>query len=100
MIFQFVEKDPVAIKDRIVAAMGGRELGKMVKFELKDKSLVVTIEKFGTSTLRFRCDPRDGGLAIELESQKIAFTHRAFEQDVKDKICKVIETVGGKRVQS
>jgi hypothetical protein len=76
-------------------SLGGRELGKMVAFDLREDQLVVTISKFGTSTLEFSCQKTKDGLEFCLGSQKIAFAHRAFEADVKAKILKVIESIGG-----
>jgi hypothetical protein len=96
MKFSFKDTDPAKVRDLIVNALGGRELGKMVSFDLRDDQLVVTISKFGTSTLQFKCEKTKDSWEFQLGQQKIAFAHRAFESDVKSKILKVIESIGGK----
>jgi len=96
MKFSFKETDAKAVHQKIVNALGGRELGKIVQFELSADDLTVVISKLGTSTLKFAHLAKDGGMLFNLVSEKIAFTHRAFKDDVKEKICRVIESVGGK----
>ncbi len=100
MRFLFNDKDPVKVKDKIMEALGGRELGKMVQFELNGKTLDVIISKFGTSKLSFEHFAKGDTLEFNLQSEKIAFAHRAFQDDVKNKICKVIEQVGGKILET
>lgn len=100
MRFTFKETDPAIVRDKIVNALGGRELGKMVSFDLTDKQLEVTISKFGTSKLVFDQIPNGEKLEFKLMSEKIAFAHRAFKDEVKNKICNVIEQVGGKILES
>jgi len=92
----FTEKDPNKIIEKITDALGGRELGKMVQFHLQGEDLVVTISKLGTSTLTFTNKGNKSGLKYELTNEKIAFTHKAFKDDVKAKLHKVIEQAGGK----
>jgi hypothetical protein len=99
MKFFFNDKDPKSVNDKILDAIGGRELGKIVQFEVGKNDLVVTISKMGTSTLTFNHSEKNGGRQFELANEKIAFTHRAFKQDVIDKLCQVIEKCGGKVVE-
>lgn len=92
----FTEKDRNKILARIKEAMGSRKLAEMVEFGLKPGELEITISKMGTSILRFQEKAIDQGLQYELATEKIAFTHRAFKDEVKDKILKVVEAAGGK----
>lgn len=94
----FAEKNRDKILESIKAAMAGRKLAEMVDIALTKGKLEVTISKLGTSTLLFQEKENDKGLEYNLTSEKIAFTHRAFKDEVTDKIVKVIEKAGGKVV--
>lgn len=96
MKIRFDEKDPQKIVSNIKKVMGERELAKMVDFECADEEIVVKISKLGTSTLVFSHAPAGAGSQLELQSEKIAFAHKAFKDEVKDKIMKVIQQAGGK----
>ena len=92
----FTEKSSDKIIASIKSAMGERELGKMVSFALQGKNLIVTISKLGTSSLTFAHKDRDDGCEYTLTSEKIAFAHKIFKDEVKEKILKVISQAGGK----
>ena len=92
----FELKDRSQILAKIQEAMGGRKLGDMVNFALSAGALTVTISKMGTSTLTFKEQDTPEGLVYKLDSEKIAFTHKAFKGEVTDKIVKVIERAGGR----
>lgn len=96
MKVKFDIKDPAAVLSNIKEALGMRELSKMVEFNAGNNSLVVTINKLGTSTLIFDETELEDGLEYELTKEKIAFTHRAFKDDVTNKLVKVMEKAGGK----
>lgn len=76
--------------------MGERKLADMVNFALKTGQLEVTISKLGTSVLQFSEKDTDKGLEYTLANEKIALTHRAFKDEVTQKIARVIEKAGGK----
>jgi hypothetical protein len=92
----FAHKDRNKILSSIKAQMDGRKLGEMVDFALAGGLLTVTISKLGTSTLEFTETETPGGLDYTLAKEKIAFTHKAFKDEVTQKIVKVIESAGGK----
>lgn len=92
----FSEKDRDKILASIKNAMGDRALGQMVDFKLEAGSLQVVISKLGTSTLQFKEKVSEKGIEFALTSEKIAFTHKAFKDEVKSKIVRVIEKAGGK----
>ena len=96
MKFQFPKQDSKDVIKKIEDAMGGRALAELVSFKTTANQLLVTISKLGTSTLVF--ERRDNGEKIEfhLKEEKIAFTHKAFKDEIKDKLCKIVEQVGGK----
>ena len=96
MKFQFKSKDANGIVDSIRNALGGRKLGDMVSFAMEGDNLVVTISKLGTSQLIFTKTDAEDGLVFILSEEKIAFTHRAFKSEVKEKLCRVVEQAGGK----
>ena len=92
----FAEKDRDKVLSQIKSAMGDRALGQIVSFNMGKGSLEVVISKLGTSTLTFKEKESDQGLHYDLAGEKIAFTHKAFKDDVTAKIVKVIEKAGGK----
>ena len=98
MKIAFNTKDRQKVLAAVQAAMGGRELAKLVTFALKDKSLEVTISKFGTSTLRFDEHETESALHYTLTSEKIALAHRPLKDDVTRKILEVIAKAGGKQL--
>ena len=96
MKIDFKEKDRNKILASIQDAMGGRKLAELVKFNLKTDALEVVISKLGTSTLTFAESSAATGLSYKLTNEKIAFTHKAFKDEVTQKIMAVIEQAGGK----
>lgn len=96
MKVMFAEKDRGKILAAIHDAMGGRKLAEMVHFNLGKGKLEVVISKLGTSTLQFKEHEVASGIEYSLESEKIAFAHKAFKDEVKSKILSVIEKAGGK----
>lgn len=91
----FEQKDRNKILTSIKDAMGGRKLAELVKFDVKPGSLMVTISKMGTSSLNFAEKEVAKGIEYHLESEKIALTHRAFKDEVTQKIIQVIKSAGG-----
>ena len=87
-------------RDKILAdikeAMAGRKLADMVSITLVKGKLEVTISKLGTSTLTFSEKEHDKGFEYALTSEKIAFTHKAFKDEVTEKFLRVVEKAGGK----
>lgn len=96
MKVEFIEKDRTKILTSIKEAMSGRKLGDMVNFNLKPGLLEVIISKLGTSTLTFKENETSTGFTYQLSNEKIALAHRAFKDEVTQKIVKVIEQAGGK----
>ena len=92
----FIEKNRDKILASIKEALGDRELAKLVHFNMNVGSLDVVISKLGTSTLQFTEEETTLGMEYRLTSEKIAFAHRAFKDEVTKKIVRVIERAGGK----
>lgn len=95
MEINFPEKNLGNIIDKIKTALGNRELGKMVSFDRQGDEMVVTISKFGTSTLHFACKETADGSQLTLGKEKIALAHKPLKNEVTDKIVKVIQQAGG-----
>jgi len=92
----FTEKSTDNIVNALTDAMGGRQLGKMVSFDVQSDQMIVTISKLGTSTLTFGRKETADGTEFNLSQEKIALTHRPMKNEVKDKILKVVQKAGGK----
>lgn len=95
MKVRFSEKDRDKVLALIHEALGGRSLGNLVSFQMGKGFLDVVISKLGTSTLRFKESETPDALEYVLESEKIAFAHRAFKDEVKEKLVHVIKKAGG-----
>ncbi len=95
MKFSFPKNEPEKILNAIIDELGGRELGKLLQFERVGSDLKVIISKLGTSVFEFKGTSSDAGLEYNLVNEKVAFTHKAFKADVMEKLCRVIEKVGG-----
>ena len=95
MEFSFPDTDTKIVTDKIMAKLGGRELGKMVTFNPTATGIEVTISKFGTSRLEFSKTENNGHAIFKLTEEKIAFAHRAFKDEVQDKMRKIILQAGG-----
>jgi len=98
MKFRFPKQDGKSIIKAIEQALGGRSLADMVKFEATAANLVVTISKLGTSTLTFARSDAGNEVEYALKEEKIAFAHKAFKDEVTQKLLNVIEKAGGKLV--
>ena len=96
MKLQFPKQDSAEVIKKIENAMGGRALADLVSFKTTTSQLLVTISKLGTSTLVFERKENGEKIEFHLKEEKIAFTHKAFKDDIKDKLCKIVEQVGGK----
>ena len=95
MNIKFSETDPEKIVQNLKDVMGGRELSKIVAFDLKGEKLTVTISKVGKSVLTFSTEVQDDGVTCTLVKEKIALAHKAFKGEVTKKIFRVIEKAGG-----
>jgi hypothetical protein len=92
----FAESDRQKVLAAIKTAMGDRKLGEMVKFEMDAGAMNVVINKLGKSVISFKEKTLPSGLEYTLAGEKIALTHRAFKDEVQQKIMSVIEKAGGK----
>ena len=98
MRVHFPETDRNKVLANIKTALGDRKLAEMVNFAMAPGKLEVTISKLGTSVLSFAEKSVEKGLEYTLASEKIAFAHKAFKDEVTQKIIRVIEKAGGKVV--
>lgn len=80
--------------------MAGRSLGDIVSLDEEGGNLIVKISKLGTSILQFdRVDHLEHAV-FTLSTEKIAFAHRAFKDEVKSKLVHVIEKSGGTVIEA
>jgi hypothetical protein len=95
MKIYFENNDPKKNMTSLEEELSGRKLGEMVSFSLKGGDLSVKISKFGTSELNFSYAPQEPGMVWVLKDEKIAFAHKAFKNEVMEKIFKLVQKVGG-----
>lgn len=99
MKIYFENKEPEKALQDIQNALIGRKLGKLVTFDLHDNDLTVTIHKMGKSHLEFSYkNTINGKMEWELTSEKIALAHRAFKNEVMEKLIKIVNSIGGEVV--
>ena len=96
MKIQFPKQTNAQIIAMLTKTMSGRAIADLVSLNEEGGNLIVKISKLGTSTLTFtRSDSADHS-EFALTSEKIALAHKAFKNEVTDKLIGVIERAGGK----
>lgn len=97
MVVCFKENEPEAILQRIREELGDRPLSKIMSFKLQDdqEKLFVTVSKIGTSLLEFECQVLENELRLTLRKEKVAFVHRPLYKEVKAKMVRILNQVGG-----
>ena len=85
---EFVKKFTENIKSRAI--------GEFLNIEHSGNDLVITINKLGTSVLRYKIEGNGAGCKIVPVEEKIAWAHKAFKSEMEDKLIKTIEKLGGK----
>ena len=96
MKIQFPKLSNAEIISSLQKVLSGRSLGDLVSIEDLGNSMVMKISKLGTSSLTFSRAESDKEVTYTLTDEKIAFAHRAFKDDVKEKLVHVVEKAGGK----
>ena len=92
--------DATGFVQKISDSLASRELGKIVSLSTKGNEILVKFSKLGTSEIKYRCAPSEkGGFVATLESEKIAFAHKVFRNDIEAKLASVMSkhgaTIGG-----
>jgi hypothetical protein len=100
MKVQFPKQATSSVIDAIRKTMDGRTLGDLVSLGEASGDLEVKISKLGTSTLLFERAENGEFITFTLTVEKIAFAHKAFKDEVKEKLVQVIEKSGGKVLPS
>lgn len=95
MKVQFPKQSNADIILALRKIMEGRSLGDLVSIEDQEGDLLLKISKLGTSTLTFTRTEGTDKVEYVLSSEKIAFAHKAFKDDVKEKLVQVIQKAGG-----
>lgn len=95
MKIKFPKTTPKELVSSLQEKLGGRKLGEMVSFETDDDHLKIVINKLGKSVLQFKQEKSGEELCYCLESEKIAFTHKAFKDEVTKKIMALVQDIGG-----
>jgi hypothetical protein len=91
----FPQKNPKTIVEDLVEALGGRQLGKILSFEVTGKDITITVSKLGTSILQFTHKEIKDGLEYVLTKEKIALTHKPMRDEMMGKLKGIVEEIGG-----
>lgn len=81
---------------KVTDSLSGRELGKIASVSLSGENVVIKFSKLGTSEVIFNLNKDTNGFKCTHQSEKIAFTHKAFRSDIEGKLSKVLELNGAK----
>lgn len=81
---------------QVEAALDGRDLGEITKFQLVGQELKVIFTKLGTTELTYKIENLSQGFRAQLSNEKIAFTHRPLKADITAKLAKVMEREGAR----
>lgn len=100
MKIQFPSQSTSDIINSLKKELSGRSLGDLVSLDSSGHDLIMKISKLGTSSLIFSRSENPGAVVFTLTSEKIAFAHKAFKDDVKQKLQQVIIKVGGTVLES
>ncbi|MCX6117033.1 MAG: hypothetical protein NT027_05805 [Proteobacteria bacterium] len=100
MKIQFSKQSTEEVIASLKKEMTGRSLSDIVSMESDSGKLIIKISKLGTSTLTFDREERDSNIVFSLSSEKIAFAHKAFKDEVKEKLSGIIGKAGGKILQA
>lgn len=87
---------PQAVIERMTDELKKQGLTQIVRFNLSESELVVTIRKLGQSRLVFDVKKRgESGHEFSLREQQTALTHRPFRAEVEKLIQEVVDDLGG-----
>lgn len=93
----FDKQDPSEVIEKIKEKLLGRKLGRMVVFNLdQSNNLEVIIKKLGTSKIAFSYQEIDASMEWHLSKEQISLSHKAFKNEVLNKIVNIVEHTGGK----
>lgn len=91
----FENIEPTQVVHNLQEELKNRKWGDLVQFESIGDDIRVTIQKMGTSTLAFQHKKTGPHHVWTLTEEKIAFAHRAFKEEMKEKIVALVAKVGG-----
>ena len=91
----FENIEPAQVVQNLQAELKNRKWGDLVHFDSVGDDIRVTIQKMGTSTLAFQHKKTGTHHVWTLAEEKIALTHRAFKEEMKEKIVALVAKVGG-----
>lgn len=100
MKIYFKEKSPRKVMVAIQNTIKGRKIGEMLSFDLNGERMAIQVSQMGTSTLEFTYQPKDEGLLFELSTEKIAFAHKPFMGEMRQKLNNIITTSGGEILEA
>jgi hypothetical protein len=86
---------PEAFVEAVRRAIEGMELGARVSLALQGGQLVVSIERFGRSEIRYDLVPMHDGFRALLRSRRVAPLHLAFAADFGKTVVRLVEQVAG-----
>lgn len=94
--FEVKGDSPDAFIAKVMTAIGGRDLGKIVSFKHASGEMSVIFSKLGTTEIKYSVDQTGEGFKAALKSEKVALAHRPFRSDIEGKLISVMKKLGAR----
>ena len=94
--FEVTEKTPEDFVAGVNRSLAEHGLADNVSVDCDGKDIVARIRWMGTTELRFRTRATDGGFRADLQRQRVAPLHGAFQQSFEARFENVLAKVGAK----
>lgn len=94
--FEVAESGPETFVEVVRQALAARGLEDNVSVRYADGEIVARISWLGTTELRYRVQARDAGFQADLERQRVAALHSAFQSRFEERFEDVLASVGAR----
>jgi hypothetical protein len=94
--FAVASGSPAEFIDRVRRELAERGLDRFAELAGDDSMLVVRFRWMGTTELRYRLEPADGGFSAVLDRQSVSPFHAPFRQSFDERFDDVLARVGAK----
>ncbi len=92
--FEVTDKTPAEFVTEVSRSLEEHGLDDYVSVLFDGEDIVARIQWMGTTELRFRTRPADGGFRADLQRQQVAPLHAAFQQSFEQRFENVLAKVG------
>ncbi|RHX93928.1 hypothetical protein DLM76_13165 [Leptospira yasudae] len=91
---RLAEDSPEHFLKKVQKALNGKELGKIVSFQLEEEKLTIRFAGLGESRIWYSIRKSQTGYEAVKLKEKIAFTHIAFRSGIESELRSLMERFG------